>query len=362
MDSSDDLSPLPRTDSSGTASRTRRIVVTGATGNVGTALLRRLAQEPDIDVVGVARRVPEAAPPYDGVQWHAVDIGASDAVARLRTAFAGADAVVHLAWLLQPNKQLDVLGRTNVQGTRNMLAAARDAGVAQVAVASSVGAYSGGPKSRRVDESWPTGGIHTSHYSRHKAVNERILDRFEREHPGIVVTRLRPGLVFQGDAGTEIPHLFVGPLVPVRVLRFGRPPVLPLPSRMITQAVHADDLADAFWRAIDRRAPGAFNIAAEPVLGRTELARGFGAARAVWFPFGVLRALASLSWRFGLQRADPGWLDIAAATPVMSTERARRELGWSPRHSSVDALAELVDAMADGRHIDASAPLSPPQP
>lgn len=362
MDPVDDPTPLTSPSPDMTPAPRRRIVITGATGNVGTALLRRLALEADVDVVGVARRLPDAVPPYDGVEWHAVDAGARDAVARLRPALAGADAVVNLAWLLQPNRRLDVLGRTNVQGLRNVLAAARDASVAQVVVASSVGAYSAGPKSRRVDETWPTGGIHTSHYSRHKAVNERILDRFERENPGIVVTRMRPGLVFQGDAGTEIPHLFVGPLVPVRILGVVRPPVLPLPSRMITQAVHADDLADAFWRAIDRRASGAFNIAAEPVLGREELAEGFGASRAVRFPFGMLRALAAISWRLGVQRTDPGWLDIAAATPVMSTAKARELLGWVPRHSATDALAELVDAMGAGRRIDASAPLSPPQP
>lgn len=342
--------------------RPRRIVVTGATGNVGTALLRRLRRQPGVQVVGVARRIPAAEPPYDDVTWHAVDIGAPDAVARLRTAFARADAVVHLAWLLQPNRRLDVLARTNLQGTRNVLAAARDTGVAQVAVASSVGAYSAGPKGRRVDESWPTGGIHTSHYSRHKAVVERILDRFEREHPETVITRMRPGLIFQGDAGTEIPHLFLGPLVPIRLLGIVRPPVLPLPSRFITQAVHADDVADAFWRALDRRAPGAFNVAAEPVLGRAELAAAVGAPRAVRLPFGLLRALAAFTWRVGLQRTDPGWLDIAAATPVMSTERAREVLGWTPRRSSVEALAELVDAMGVGRRLHASAPLSPPQP
>ncbi|GAB3818793.1 hypothetical protein GCM10027605_71970 [Micromonospora zhanjiangensis] len=44
-----------------------RIAVTGATGNVGTALLRQLADEPDIEVVGIARRLPPAdTSPYEG--------------------------------------------------------------------------------------------------------------------------------------------------------------------------------------------------------------------------------------------------------------------------------------------------------
>ena len=51
--------------------------------------------------------------------------------------------------------------------------------------ASSVGAYSPGPKDRAVDESWPTGGIQTSFYSRHKAEVERLLDVFETEHADV---------------------------------------------------------------------------------------------------------------------------------------------------------------------------------
>lgn len=337
-----------------------RIVVTGATGNVGTGVLRRLRQEADVEVVGIARRLPdEQVEPYDRVEWHAIDIGLDEARAELSEVFKGADAVINLAWLLQPNRHEKLMRRTNVNGTRNVLAAAADAGVSQVVIASSVGAYSPGPKLRRVDESWPTGGIHTSHYSRHKAVVERMLDRFELEHPAMIVSRLRPGLIFQRDAGREIPHLFLGPLVPIRVLGAWRPAVLPLPRRLITQAVHSDDVAEAYWLTVRERAAGAFNIAAEPVLDQDALAAGFGAKRSIPFPFGVLRALASISWLFGIQRTDPGWLDIAALTPVMSTDRARDELGWTAKVSAVDALAELVDAMGRGDQKPASPPLSP---
>src|SRR5205085_1852069 len=131
---------------------------------------------------------------------------------------AGADAVIHLPWLLQPNHDERLMAATNIDGLKHVLAAVVAAGVQQVVVASSVGAYSPGPKRRRVDESWPTGGLHSSHYARHKAVNERMLDRFELEHPAVVVTRMRPGLVMQGTVGDELRAFFAGPLVPVRWL------------------------------------------------------------------------------------------------------------------------------------------------
>src|SRR4051794_20902797 len=105
-----------------------RVVIVGATGNAGTALLRRLGAEPDVDLVGVARRLPPAAPPYDRVAWHSCDIGAPGARMRLGQLFARADAVVHLAWQIQPSHDRSVLYRTNVLGSRAVAAAAVDAG------------------------------------------------------------------------------------------------------------------------------------------------------------------------------------------------------------------------------------------
>jgi UDP-glucose 4-epimerase len=336
-----------------------RVVVTGASGNVGTAVLTRLHEATEVDsIIGIARRRPdESVKPYADVAWHSVDIGDRDSAGALRQAFAGADAIIHLAWALQPNHDEAIMRRTNVFGTARVLAAAAEARVAQVVVASSVGAYSLGPKRRRVDEEWPTGGVHSSHYARFKAINERAMDDFEREHPEIVLTRLRPGLIFQRAAGAEVAGLFLGRSFPPRWLQSVRPKVLPLPSQLIVQAVHATDVADAYWRAVERRAGGAFNVAAEPVLTPDLIARAFGASRTVPFRFRVLRALVNASWRARIQATDPGWLDLATAVPIMSTERARAVLGWSPAISSTDAMAEIVNAIADGANESASEPL-----
>lgn len=334
-----------------------RIVVVGATGNLGTALLRRLRREADVDVLGVARRVPDRKGPYARATWASIDIARPDATPALTDAFAGADAVVHLAWALQPNHDEPAMVATNIDGTARVLAAVAAAGVPHLVVSSSVGAYSFGPKSSRVDESWPTGGIASSHYSRHKAVNERALDRFEAAHPMTTVTRVRPGLVFQASAGAEQRRLFVGRLVPVELLRWWRPAVLPFPSLGVFQAVHADDLADAVWRMLDRRAGGAFNIAAEPVLHPAAIARVLGAR--AWVPFRarVARWLVEVTWRLRLQAMDPGWIDIATQVPVMSTSRARAVLGWEPAVSATDALAEVIDAVARNDGQAGSAPL-----
>jgi nucleoside-diphosphate-sugar epimerase len=335
-----------------------RIVVVGASGNIGTAFLRRTPREPAVELIGVSRRAPARREPYSSVGWLQIDIAAPQANTQLKAAFTGADAVVHFGWALQPNRDEATLARTNVHGTRVVLDAVAAAGVPHVLVASSVGAYSFGPKHSRVAEDWPTGGVQSSHYARHKAINERAMDAFERAHPEVVVTRIRPGLVFQPDAAREIARLFAGPLVPAPLLGLlRRLPVLPLPTSLVSQVVHSDDVADAFWRALDRRAGGAFNIAAEPVIGPAELARALGVARTLPLRRHVLRAIVDLSWRLRLQASDPGWIDLATSVPLMSTERAREVLGWSPTVSSTTAVRQLVDALAADRGLPPSPPL-----
>src|SRR3712207_6201141 len=173
-----------------------RVCVVGATGNVGTSLLERLAAESSVEsVLGVARRIPSLT--VEKTDWAAADIATDDLVPLLR----GTDAVVHLAWQIQPSRDRERLWKTNVLGSARLFRAVGEAGVPALVYASSIGAYSRGPKDRRVDESWPTDGISTSFYSRHKAEVERRLDAFEREHPTTRTVRLRPALIFKREAG-----------------------------------------------------------------------------------------------------------------------------------------------------------------
>jgi UDP-glucose 4-epimerase len=329
-----------------------RIVVVGATGNVGTSVLRSLADEPAVEsILGVARRLPTLG--YAKTAWAQADISRDD----LAPLLSGADAVIHLAWLIQPGRDEATLRATNVDGSRRVFEAAAAAGVPALVYASSVGAYSPGPKDRRVDESWPTEGIESSFYSRHKAEVERMLDRFEREMPSVRVVRLRPGLIFKREAATGIRRLFAGPFLPSPLVRRELIPVVPRTERLSFQAVHADDVADAYRRAALADVRGAFNVAAEPVLDSGGLARLLS-ARPIRVHPGLLRAGAALSYRLHLQPSEPGWLDMGLAVPLMDTTRARRELGWEPRCGADDALKELLAGIRDSAGTD-TPPLAP---
>ena len=329
-----------------------RVVVVGATGNVGTSLVRALAADPAVDTIcGVARRLPTLE--VEKTEWLTADIARDE----LAPIFRGADVVVHLAWLIQPSHDLNALWRVNVEGSSRLLRAVAEAKVPALVYASSVGAYSAGPKDRFVDESWPVGGISTSFYARHKAEVERRLDTFERERRDVRVVRLRPGLIFKGEAGSGIRRLFAGPLLPRPLLRPGFVPFFPELEGLRFQAVHTDDVADAYRRAVVGDARGPFNIAADPVLDSRGLAEIFG-ARLVRVPRSLARAAVSLLWRLHLQPSPPGWLDLGLGVPLLDTTRARTELGWSPVRAADAALRELVVGIRDG----AGAPTPPLSP
>ena len=319
-----------------------RVVVTGATGNVGTSVVGALSGDPEVEeIVGVARRLPKLEVPR--TRWIAADVAVDD----LTGCFGGADCVVHLAWLIQPSRDRRATQAVNVEGSRRVFEAAVAAGVGSLVYGSSVGAYSPGPKDRAVDESWPTGGIRTSFYSRDKAEVERILDGVEAEHPEVRVVRLRPGLIFKAEAASGIRRLFAGPLLPSALVRPGLIPIVPRVERLVFQAVHSHDVGEAYRLAVVGDVRGAFNIAADPVLDPAELGRLLG-ARPVGVPSWLLRGAIDVSWRLRVQPSPAGWLDLALGVPVMDVSRARRELGFVARRGAGEALVELLEGIRRG--------------
>jgi nucleoside-diphosphate-sugar epimerase len=282
-----------------------RVVIVGATGNIGTSILRSFENEDRVEsVLGLARRRPALRMPK--VQWAETDVARSDLVPHFR----GADAVFSLHWLIQPSRDLNKQWMVNVEGSMRVARAAKEAGVPALVYSSSVGAYSPGPKDRRVDESWPTGGTPTSYYARHKAEVERRLDRFEEEAPDVRVVRMRPGLVFKREAAQGIRRLFAGPFLPS---------VLAHPGLIIGRILNA---------------------------------------RPVPLPAQVARAGARISWQLRLQPVSEGWLDMALNVPIMDTTRARTELGWEPKRSADEALLDLLEGLRTGAGLD-TPPLSP---
>jgi UDP-glucose 4-epimerase len=316
-----------------------RVAVTGATGNVGTAVVSDLDRA-GYDVLGIARRAPDGSPKRAGVTWAEADVANDD----LMGLMDGADVLVHLAWRFQPTRRPEVTWQANAVGTRRVLDAASTAGVPHVICLSSVAAYSPAPDDSPLDETWPTDGTSAAAYCREKAYVERLLDILRLARPETRVAWLRPAFVFQRGAASEQRRIFGGPAA--RPLLFkARPPVLPVPSGLRFQAVHADDVASAVTSTIRREAEGPFNIAADDLVDRAVLGRLLG-ARTVEVPPAAVGLGLRAAFR-GRVAPVPGELfDALHRIPVMSTRRAEEVLGWRPGRTSASAVQEFLRGAA----------------
>jgi nucleoside-diphosphate-sugar epimerase len=282
-----------------------RIVVTGGSGNVGTALRRHL----DFEDVGVDVRTLSA----------------------LRDAIRGADVVVHLAWAIKPTDE-----QTNVDGSEHVLAACKMEDVGHLVCASSVAAYAPAPRWSRVDESWTLTGIPGNTYSAHKVRLEEMIKRYP-----LPCAVIRPCGIGQASAAQQVRRWLMGPLLSPKLL-----PFLPLPlwDGMRLQLVHSDDVARAIVAIIERKAVGAFNLAAEPVLTAPVIADLVGPGR-LPLPYPLVERLAGVTSALRLQPLTPEWVRMADQAPLVRSTRAQEDLEWWPEHDARDVLREVVTAM-----------------
>lgn len=306
-----------------------RVAVLGAAGVLGGPLIDALSDDPRrrIDsVVAVARRLP--LEPRAGVDWREADLATDDVSAHLE----GVDAVVNLS-MDAPGALLEAVGQS---------------GAVHLVQISSFAAYApAAPGHDPVDETWPTDGLADAPLARRAVAVERALDAHLKAHPSMRVVRIRAGVALGPAAAAELRRR-LGPLGGY-VGSVGRLPVVPGIVGAAVPAVHHDDLAAAAACALTGNAVGAFNVALDDPLELATAARAFG-GRPVAIPDDLVRVGAGLADRlFSLvspassaSSAAGGWLAMARTAPRLATWRARKELGWQPRHPLAEAIAESV--------------------
>ncbi|MFV9429551.1 NAD-dependent epimerase/dehydratase family protein [Rhodococcus pyridinivorans] len=329
-----------------------KVVVVGATGNLGTGIVEALGREPDVaEIVGVARRPTEWTSPK--ATFTVADTTTDD----FRPIVRGADAVIHLSWLFQPTHRPEVTWKNNVLGAISVFEAAAAEKVPALIYSSSVAAYSPGSSTDRVTEDWPTHGWPGAAYPREKSYLERFLDTLELRAPEMRIVRMRPYFIFKRESATSQRRLFVGPLLPGNLLRSGLLPVMPLVEDLRAQVLHTSDVADAFVRATVRPVRGAFNLATEPPVDGAFLAEMFS-ARKIPVPRAALREAVRAAWHAHLVPASPGLLDTVLQLPLLDSTRARTELGWEPQYSPPEILEEFLSGLREGAGMP-TAPLAP---
>jgi UDP-glucose 4-epimerase len=328
------------------------VAVTGPTGEIGQALVAAVEGFSEVSpVLCVARRPFEPAERgWKKVSYRRGDVLDRAAVAEL---VEGADAVVHLAFIIMGSARES--RSVNLDGSRNVFEAAVAAGVERLVYASSVAAY-GFHHDNPVPltEDVPARGSSEHYYSAQKAEVERLLGDVLNGtstdayvfRPCIVAGRNAPLLI------DSLPYTQISERLPgsVRRLLGGVPilkPVLPDPG-VAFQLVHHDDVASAMRAGVlGKGAPGAYNLAGTGQLTISELATELG-WHSIPVPELAVDAVVEMVARLGFLPAQAQWVSAFREPVIMSAAKARRELGWRPRHNALQTLRETIAATRAG--------------
>jgi nucleoside-diphosphate-sugar epimerase len=316
------------------------VAVTGPTGTFGFGLMPLLQADERIGtLVGIARR------PFDASAhgWAKMTYRQGDVRDRagLEAAFQGADVVVHLAFMITGAASRETIRQINVEGTLNAFRAAAAAGARRFVYASSVAAY-GFHRDNPVGmtEDWPTRPAAHLFYAQEKAEIERLLKEEAAGVAGLELYLLRPPIVLGPDA-VGAKDIVPGRLAPlVRRLGgvIGRVPIPVVTPPVQVQFIHEDDVGRAFLLCIvGAGPPGTYNISGDGVVSGAEVLRELGFAR-IPAPAWLLRTAARGVAALPLVPPAAAWAEAFSHPAIMDASKAKRELGWRPHYTSLEAL------------------------
>ncbi len=331
------------------------VAVTGPTGDIGRSLLRALERTAEVGLVSAMARRPfdPSAEGLGKTRYRRADV--LDAAA-VREVIDGADVVVHLAFAIMGSGEETT--RVNLEGSRNVFAAAIEAGASRLVYASSVAAYGfGADNPPLLTEELEPRGTRRHYYSAQKAELELAL-REMLTGSDTAAYVFRPCIVAGPDALTlvqSIPYVQLSDRMPSAVLRAlefmpALKPVIPNPG-VAFQLVHHDDVANALRAAVlGQGEPGVFNLAGDGTLTMADLADALG-----WYSVPVpdlaVGAAAELVARLPFVPDEAQWIESVRRPVIMDTSRARDVLGWRPRHDARETLEAMVQAARSERLI-----------
>ena len=307
-----------------------RVAVTGASGYVGARLVERLECEHRIDrVLALDLRPP---PRPFGPKTTFLQHDVSTPLGR-EPLDGGIDALVHLAYVLNPGHDRERAHRVNVDGTENVLRTVADAGVRKVIYFSSTSVYGAHPDNPpELTEDLPPRPLRGFQYSEDKVLAEAIVQEFAARTPGVEATILRGSPVMWPNADNFISRAFLKPLL-VAVIGYDPP----------MQFLHEDDVVDVLARCVLGTSSGLYNVGGDGAIRWSEMARMIG-RRLVSLPAPVLYGATAAAWALRVQSDAPSCgINFIRYGWTAGTEKIQRELGVAFRYSSREAWQAFAD-------------------
>lgn len=319
----------------------RRVLVTGASGFLGSTLMDRLARTPDCEALGLDVRQPRVPWEAPHVRFAQVDLRDASALDALVASFRPT-AVVHLASIVEPPPGMTraEMRAIDVGGTESVLRCCLAYEVRHLTVTTSGAAYGYHPDNPPwIDEDVPIRGNPEFAYSDHKRQIEELLARARGEHPELRQLVLRPGTILGRTVGNQITALFARPAV-LGVSGYDSPFVF----------IWDEDVCEIIVRGVLEEVVGCYNLAGDDAMSLREIAGALGKPY-VSVPAWLLRAALRVLHPLGAVPYGPEQVMFLQHRPVLSNARLKRDFPYRPRYSSAEAFTELLRAQP---HLRAS--------
>jgi UDP-glucose 4-epimerase len=301
-----------------------RYVITGGAGYIGSRLVDLLSRREDTERIVVCDLAPPRGPYLPKTEFERVDVRDGAAVRgvleRVRP-----DALVHLAFILNPSHDEDLMYDVDVNGTHNVLEAASAAGTQQVLVTSSstaYGAFADNPVP--ITEEHPVRGVSVFSYARDKTESDRLCQLWAERHPDRTMTIVRPCIVFGPSVDNYLVRLWTKS--PFAIDAGGV-----LDNQL--QFVHEEDVVEAITQLLLGGHAGAFNVCGDGLMTMGECVELIGTPVRK-LPMRAYRALAKAMWALHASEAPPGQIEFALHPWIVTADKLKRTTGWRPAHTT----------------------------
>jgi UDP-glucose 4-epimerase len=308
-----------------------RYVITGGSGYIGGRLTELLVERDETErIVILDVRPPDV--PWPKTEYVRGDVRDRRAMRELLER-ERPDALVHLAFLLNPIRDEALMYDIDVNGTQAVLQAASEVGTEQVLVTSSASAYGAFPENPvPIAEDQPVRGQPDFSYARDKAEADRVCQLWAADHPDRVMTIVRPSIVF-------------GPNVDNYISRgIENSAFLPVMDGVEAefQLTHEDDVVTAISGLLDGREAGAFNIAGDGTLTWRESAEMVG-TKVREMSFMTVYRIYSWAWKLHVPRVESpaGNLHFLRYPWIVSNEKLKAT-GWEPTYTAREVFEQTM--------------------
>ena len=309
----------------------RCILVTGASGYLGSQVVAALEARTDVGIVALDVRPPAKQLP--GVGYELADIRSPEIDALIARHVP--DVVVHLASIVTPGKDSTRAFEYSVDvgGTRNLLEACARHGVRRIVVSSSGAAYGyHADNPAWLTEADPVRGNESFAYAWHKRLVEEMLADFRQRCPALEQVVFRIGTILGTTVKNQITDLFDKPrLIAIRG------------SESPFVFIHDQDVVGAMVHAIDSPVTGIFNVAGDGALTIAEIAARLG-KRCVVFPPSLLAFALRVLKHLGLTQYGPEQINFLRYRPVLDNSRLKNEFGYMPRLTSAQVFDRYLES------------------